>query len=399
MLWGDKVKKIIIIKYGELTTKKDNINYFLSCLKDNISNLDLDVSIKFDRGRMFIIPNDGEYINTISKLKYVFGIHEINLGYELDSNDINDIETNLKELIKDKDFTTFKVETKRSYKNYKMTSMEVSKYLGGIILKNKNNVKVDVHNPEVLVNIEIRDNKSYIYFDKLPGLGGYPVGSLGKGMLMLSGGIDSPVAGYLALKRGIRIEGVYFESPPHTSEAAKNKVESLARILTNYSGYMKLHIVNFTDIQESIYKNIPHEYLITIMRRMMYRIAERLAKRNNCKAIINGESVGQVASQTLTSMMAINNVTNYPIIRPVACLDKLEIIDISKRINTYDTSILPYEDCCTIFVPDHPVINPVIEKCIEYEKLIDVDKLIEEALKNVQTIKIYNKDTSFDDVL
>lgn len=393
------MEKIIIIKYGELSTKKDNINYFLSCLKDNIINSVGKYNIKFDRGRMFIQTDNSDYDEIVSKLQNVFGIHEINLGYKIDSNDINDIENNLINLLKDKSFKTFKVETKRSYKNYNMNSMEVSKYLGGVVLKNFNDIKVDVHNPELLINIEVRSDNAYIYFDKIAGIGGYPVGSLGKGMLMLSGGIDSPVSGYLALKRGVRIEGVYFESPPHTSEAAKNKVLELTRILTKYSGYVKLHIVNFTNIQESIYKNIPHEYLITIMRRMMYRISERLAKRSNAKVIINGESIGQVASQTLTSMLAINSVIIMPVIRPVACLDKLEIIDIAKKIGTYETSILPYEDCCTIFVPEHPVINPTIGKCIEYEKLIDVDVLINEAVNNVEVIKVENKKDDFDDVL
>ncbi len=394
------MNKIIIIKYGELSTKKDNINYFLSSLKDNIVNIIGDMgSVKFDRGRMFITSERDNYDKIINKLKYVFGIHEINLGYKLDSNNISDIENNLKDLIKDKEFKTFKVETKRSYKNYPMNSMEISKYLGGVVLKNVKDISVDVHNPDIVINVEVRSDSAYIYFDKVEGIGGYPVGSLGKGLLMLSGGIDSPVAGYLALKRGVRIEGVYFESPPHTSEAAKNKVRELAKILTNYSGYIKLHVVNFTNIQESIYKNIPHEYLITIMRRMMYRISERIARKNNCKVIINGESIGQVASQTLTSMSSINSVTNMPVIRPVACLDKLEIIDIARRINTYETSILPYEDCCTIFVPDHPVINPTIEKCIEYEKLIDVDSLINEVMNSIETIKIENNDNSYSDVL
>ena len=394
------MNKIIVIKYGELSTKKDNINYFLSSLKDNIVNIIGDMGVvKFDRGRMFITSESDNYDEIINKLKYVFGIHEINLGYKLDSNNISDIENNLKDLIKDKEFKTFKVETKRSYKNYPMNSMEISKYLGGIVLKNVKDISVDVHNPDIVINVEVRSDSAYIYFDKVEGIGGYPVGSLGKGLLMLSGGIDSPVAGYLALKRGVRIEGVYFESPPHTSEAAKNKVRELAKILTNYSGYIKLHVVNFTNIQESIYKNIPHEYLITIMRRMMYRISERIARKNNCKVIINGESIGQVASQTLTSMSSINNVTNMPVIRPVACLDKLEIIDIARRINTYETSILPYEDCCTIFVPDHPVINPTIEKCIEYEKLIDVDSLIDEVMNSIETIKIENNDNSYSDVL
>ena len=276
------MERIIIIKYGELTTKKDNINYFLSCLKDNIRNMiGSGANIQFDRGRMFISGDNLEELK--EKLKCVFGIHEINLGYKLESNDINLIENSLKELIKNKEFNTFKVETKRSYKNYTMNSMEISRYLGGVVLKNKKDISVDVHNPDIVINIEIRSDHSYIYFDKIPGIGGYPVGSLGKGMLMLSGGIDSPAAGYLALKRGVRIEGVYFESPPHTSDAAKNKVIDLARKLTNYSGYIKLHVVNFTEIQESIYKNIPHEYLITIMRRMMYRISERIATHNRCR--------------------------------------------------------------------------------------------------------------------
>lgn len=394
------MKKVIIIKYGELSTKKDNINYFISCLKDNIRNsIKDDCKIIFDRGRMYIYSNDENYNEILDKLKYIFGIHEINLGYKIDGNNLLDIENNLIELIKDKKFKTFKVETKRSYKNYKMNSMEISKYLGGVVLKILKNISVDVHNPECLINVEVRNDSSYIYFDKIKGIGGYPVGSLGKGLLMLSGGIDSPVAGYLALKRGVRIEGVYFESPPHTSEAAKNKVIELTKLLTKYSGYIKLHIVNFTEIQEEIYKNIPHEYLITIMRRMMYRITEKIAKRNNAKVIINGESIGQVASQTLTSMSAINNVTNMPVIRPVACLDKLEIINIAKNINTYETSILPYEDCCTIFVPDHPVINPTIEKCIEYEKLINVDELLNNAIKNTSTIKVQNEIDKYSDVL
>ena len=217
------MEKVIIIKYGELTTKKDNINYFLSCLKDNIANsIGNSAKIQFDRGRMFIYSNEDKYNEILEKLQCIFGIHEINLGYKLESNDLKLIEDNLKELIKTLDFKTFKVETKRSYKNYNMTSMEISRVLGGVVLKNKKDISVDVHNPDVTISVEIRSDSSYIYFDKISGIGGYPVGSLGKGMLMLSGGIDSPVAGYLALKRGVRIEGVYFESPPHTSEAAKN---------------------------------------------------------------------------------------------------------------------------------------------------------------------------------
>ncbi len=387
------MRKIIILKYGELSTKKDNINFFISTLKENIKNSlkDLNANITYDKGRMFITSNDEYYESIISKLQTIFGLHEINSGYELKTNDLEEIKQSLISLIADREFTTFKVETKRSDKTIPMTSMEISRILGGVVLKNKDNVKVDVHNPEVTINVELRHNHSYIYFDKIAGLGGYPVGSLGKGLLMLSGGIDSPVAGYLALKRGVRIEALYFESPPHTSEAAKNKVKSLAQDLSKYSGYVKLHIVNFTKIQETILRQCPHEYLITIMRRMMYRIAERIAWKNNAKVLINGESIGQVASQTLTSMAAINEVVKMPVIRPVACLDKLDIIDLAKKIGTYETSILPYEDCCTIFVPKHPVINPISALCREYEELFDFESLIAEAVRTEEVIKIENK--------
>ena len=208
---------------------------------------------------------------------------------------------------------------------------------------------------------------------------------------MLSGGIDSPVAGYMAMKRGIKLECLYFESPPHTSPQALNKVKQLVEILSEYQPDIKLHIINFTNIQENIYKNINPNYMITIMRRMMYRIADKIREKNKALVIINGESVGQVASQTLNSMYVINNVTTTPIIRPVACLDKIEIIEIAKKINTYETSILPYEDCCTIFLPKHPVINPKLTNCLEYEKLLNYQQLIEEAITNVQTIKITKK--------
>lgn len=395
------MEKIIIIKYGELTTKKDNINFFISTLKNNIKEMlkDFDVEINYDKGRMFIKSNDNLDL-IIDKLKMVFGIHELNIGYELESNDFELIKSSLVELIRDKEINTFKVETKRSDKNYPINSMEVSRILGGLVLKNVKNSKVDVKMPETLINVEIRFKNSYIYFEKIEGLGGYPVGTLGKGLLMLSGGIDSPVAGYLALKRGVRVEAIYYESPPHTSVAAKNKVLSLAKKLAQYSGYVKVHIINFTDIQENILKNCPHEYLITIMRRMMYRIAERVANKNNCKAIINGESIGQVASQTLTSMSVINETIKMPVIRPVACLDKIDIIDISKKIDTYETSILPFEDCCTIFVPDHPVINPVLEDAINYENNFNYEELISEAIKNEEIIKVTNdKSTEFNNVL
>ena len=385
------MEKVIIIKYAELTTKGDNINYFIRALKDNINDSlkDLNHDIKADKGRMYIYTDEFDLV--LDKLQHTFGIHEINIGYEIDTIDIDEIGNHLIELLKNKEFNTFKVESKRSDKAYPMTSMEISRSLGGIVLKNLDNKKVDVHEPELMINVEVRFGKSLIYFDKIKGIGGYPVGTLGKGMLMLSGGIDSPVAGYLAMKRGVRIEAIYFDAPPHTSEAAKNKVLELARKLSDYSGYVKVHVINFTRIQEEILKNCPHEYLITLMRRYMYRIAERVARQGNCKCIINGESIGQVASQTLTSMNAIETVVDIPVIRPVACLDKLDIIKISEDIGTYNTSILPYEDCCTIFVPKHPVINPTKELCEEYEKLYDFDTLVNDAIKNQEVIRIEDK--------
>ena len=392
------MKKLIIIKYGELTTKHDNINFFIKTLKNNIeSSLSgIDNKITYDVGRMFIETD--EYDEVVKKLTNTFGIHEINIAYEIDDRGLDNISKVLIELLSDKDFNTFKVVTKRSDKSYPIKSMDVSKSLGGVVLKNKKTVKVDVNNPELLINVEIRNNKAYLYFEKVEGIGGYPVGTLGKGMLMLSGGIDSPIAGYLAMKRGIRIEGVYFDSPPHTSIDAKNKVLELASILSSYSGYVKLHVIHFTEIQEAIYRYCPKEYMITIMRRMMYRIAEKLAHKNNCKAIINGESVGQVASQTLTSMAAINEVIKMPVLRPVCCYDKIEIIDLAKKIGTYDVSIRPFQDCCTIFVPEHPVINPEIEKAREYEQAFDFETLINEAVKNDEVIKL-PLENKFDDIL
>lgn len=378
------MKKMILIKYGELTTKKGNRSVFIRLLVKNIQSLlkNVDYKIKYDRVRMYIESEDIELV--ISKLKNVFGIHSIVKCYKV-KTDTEEIKSSLLEILKDVEFKTFKVETNRALKSFPIPSMEFSRMMGGHILKNFN-CKVDVHNPDLLLKIEIRDENTYIYSDEIKGLGGYPVGIQGTGLLMLSGGIDSPVAGYLALKRGVDLECLYFESPPHTSLEAKNKVIKLASIINSYSGNIKVNVVPFTKLQEAIYKNVDESYVITIMRRMMYRIAERLVIKKNLKVIINGESVGQVASQTLSSMVVINNVTNLPIIRPVACLDKLEIIDISNEIGTYETSILPFEDCCTIFLPKHPVINPELSKCLEYESRFDYESLINECIDNIEVV-------------
>ena len=396
------MEKIIIIKYGELTTKKDNINFFLKILKSNIdkSLLGMEVNIKYDRGRMYIFPLKDNYDEIINKLKNVFGIHEIVTGYKLDTVSFEDIGIKTIELLKEKEFSTFKVVTKRSDKSYPLTSMEINKELGALILKKKKGISVDVNTPELIVNVEIRQDNTYVYFDGIAGFGGFPVGSLGKGLLMLSGGIDSPVAGFLSMKRGVKLECIYFDAPPHTTPEAKNKVISLAKKLAIYNREIKLHVINFTEIQEAIYKNIPHDYLITIMRRMMYRISSLVAKNNRCHIIVNGESIGQVASQTLTSMSVINECIKIPVIRPIACFNKNEIIEIAKEIGTYETSILPFEDCCTIFVPLHPVINPTLAKVLEYEKLIDVDDLIHRAYKEHELIKSTDKDIKeYEDIL
>ena len=354
------MEKIILIKYGELTTKKANRGLFINILTQNVKKAlkDFDIKLIHNRVRMFIeVKDDNEMDAIIEKLTKVFGIHSIVICYK-SNNNIDDIKKNVLSVAHGVEFRTFKVVTKRCDKKFPIKSMEFNNVIGGVLLKNIDGIKVDVHNPEYTVKIEIREENTYIYSKEIAGAGGYPVGVAGRGILMLSGGIDSPVAGYLAMKRGIKLECLYFESPPHTSPQALNKVKKLVEILSNYQADIKLHIINFTNIQENIYKNINHEYMITIMRRMMYRITDEVRMRQEALVIINGESVGQVASQTLNSMSVINNVTNTPVIRPVACLDKLEIIEIAKKIGTYETSILPYEDCCTIFLPKHPVINP-----------------------------------------
>lgn len=394
------LKKLILIKYAELSTKKDNIMMFIKQLKNNLEERlrKYDASITFDKGRMFVECKNN-FDKCLDLVLHTFGIHEVVIASELENNSLELIDKSLISLILDKEFKTFKVETIRSDKSYPMTSIEISKHLGGVVLKNKKGVLVDVHHPEVVLHVEIRKNHAYLYMDRKEGIGGYPVGTLGKGMLMLSGGIDSPVAGYLAMKRGVKLEAIYFESPPHTSEEAKNKVLELAKIIGEYASPIKVHIIPFTKIQEAIYKNIPKEYMITIMRRMMYRISSIIAYNNRCKILVNGESIGQVASQTLSSMSVINEVVKMPVIRPVACFDKLEIIDLAKKIGTYETSILPYEDCCTIFVPDHPVINPKSEKCQEYEKLIPYEELIHEAIKSHKVIVPANEQKDFEDYL
>ncbi len=383
------MKRIILIKYGELTTKKDNRGFFIKTLRKNILNklTDYNIEIKDDYYRMFIYCEESDIDKIISILKSIFGIHEIVICISSTDTSILNIKNISLDIMKNKTFKTFKVETNRSDKSYPIKSMEINNIIGGHILKNIN-CKVDVHNPDYLLNIEIRCEGVYIYENRIKGLGGYPVSTLGRGLLMLSGGIDSPVAGYLTIKRGVELYYLYFESRPHTSIEARNKVIALARKLEKYNSNGKLLVVNFTKIQEAIYKNLDPDYLITIMRRMMYRIAEKVAKKNKCLAIVNGESIGQVASQTLSSILSVNDVTNFPILRPLCSFDKLDIIDIAKKIDTYETSILPYEDCCTVFVPKHPVINPNLKHIYHEESLYDFSELLDEAVNNIEVVDL-----------
>ena len=391
------MEKVILIKYGELTTKKGNRNYFVKTLTKNIENKlkDFNVLIEKNLSRMYIHYNVEDEEAIINKIHEIFGIHKYHIAYVTNS-DLDSIKNELIKTVKLQNFKTFKVETKRSDKSFPKTSMELSKIFGGIVLKNKDNIKVDVNNPDTIIHVEIRKDHTFIYYNSYNGLGGYPSGIQGKGLLMLSGGIDSPVAGFLAMKRGIKIEAVYFEAIPHTSLEAREKVITLVNKLKVYTNDIKLHIVPFTKIQEEIYKNVSPNYVITIMRRMMYRIMESLCKKNKAKVIVNGESIGQVASQTLNSMYVINNVTNIPVIRPVACLDKLEIIEIAKKIDTYETSILPYEDCCTVFVPKHPIINPTLEETLKEEEKFAYDELLKEAIDNTF---IYKEKNDYENIL
>ena len=388
----------ILVRFGELSTKGKNKKDFIKRLAVNMQQALRDYpDLKFERTRdhVYIHLNGTDPFELAPVLKNVFGLRSFAPTLKVE-NDIEKIVEAAYEVMKSKK-GTFKVITKRANKRFPIHSDEVNRAAASRILKNCPDLKVDVHEPDYSLIIEIREEATYVMADTIMGLGGYPVGVGGKAMLMLSGGIDSPVAGYLTMKRGVEIECIHYASMPYTSQEALNKVKELARIISSYQGKIKLHIVPFTDLQLAIYNNCDEEYAITLMRRMMYRLAERVAKENNCLAIVNGESIGQVASQTLESMGVINAVTNMPVIRPVVTYDKLEIIDLAVKINTYETSILPYEDCCTIFTPKNPVTKPHIHKVEKQEAMFDFEPFIEEAIKNTETITIYPT-TTFDEI-
>ncbi len=387
----------ILVRFGELSTKGKNKKDFIKRLALNLQRALQDYpNLKFERTRdhIYIHLNGTDPKEITPTLEKVFGIRSFAPTIKVE-NDLEKIVAASKLEMSDKK-GTFKVITKRSNKQFPYHSDEINRAVASAILKSNENLKVDVHNPDYPLIVEIRDNATYIMSQTTLGSGGYPVGVGGKALLMLSGGIDSPVAGYLTMKRGVEIECIHYASLPYTSQEALNKVKELTRQISGYQGRIKLHIVPFTETQLAIYKNCDESYAITIMRRMMYRIAEMVANNNNCLAIVNGESIGQVASQTLESMAVINAVTTKPIIRPVVTYDKLEIIALSEKIGTYETSILPYEDCCTIFTPKNPVTKPHIYKVEKQEKSFDWESLITEAVEKTETIVIYPS-TKFDD--
>ncbi|MBO5087206.1 MAG: tRNA 4-thiouridine(8) synthase ThiI [Lachnospiraceae bacterium] len=384
-----------LIKYAEIGTKGKNRYKFEDVLcqqiKNHVAHLG-EFSIRREYGRIFLYAeSEYDFEDLIKELQKVFGIVGIcPIVVEQDVNFEsvkNSVLAYVKEAYGDRTLT-FKVNARRTNKKFPMGSMEMNSELGHHILETFPNMKVDVHKPDVLLNVEVR-NEVYIYSHIIKGAGGLPVGTNGKAMLLLSGGIDSPVAGYMISKRGVELEAVYFNAPPYTSERAKQKVVDLARIVSGYSGKIRLHIVNFTDIQLAIYEKCPHEELTIIMRRYMMKIAEEIAKKNNCQALITGESIGQVASQTMHSLACTNEVCTMPVFRPCIGMDKQEIVDISEMIDTYETSILPYEDCCTIFVAKHPVTKPILDIIKRSEtKLVDViDGLMQTALDTVEVVE------------
>ena len=374
----------IMIRFGELSTKGKNKKEFIHLLFLNVKNAlkEFDVGVEERYDHIYVKLNNNEPNEIIKRLQDVSGIQAMSLVCKV-NKDIKDIKKASLELIKLEKGKTFKVNCKRGDKSFPLISDQIVREVAPVILRNTD-LKVDVHNPDINLSIDVRFEGAYIYTNSYPGLGGYPLGIAGKSMHMLSGGIDSPVAAYLLMRRGVKIECIHFASPPYTQEAVIYKLEDLLHKLNRYQPEIRLNIIPFTKIQEAIYDNSPESYCITLMRRMMFRLASKLAARRNCPVISSGESVGQVASQTLQSMHVINEVTNMPVIRPCATMDKLEIIEISKKIDTYEISIRPYEDCCTIFTPKAPKTAPNFNEVVELEKKFDWEPLIEEAIKNVE---------------
>lgn len=382
----------LLVRYGELTLKGTNRKMFVNQLKDNVKRALIPLSgyhVKGKRDRMYIeLSPEADINEIIQRLSKVYGIKSISPVIKIDKNEekINQSAIQLSH-----DFekgSTFKVDVKRVDKSFRLDTYELQRQVGGAILKENNNITVNVKNPDYEIKIEVRMDAIYIYEKVIAGAGGLPVGTGGKTLLMLSGGIDSPVAGIEVMKRGVTVEAIHFHSPPFTSEKAEDKVIELTRILAERVGPIKLHLVPFTEIQKQINKVVHPRYTMTSTRRMMMRISDKVVHQINANAIVNGENLGQVASQTLKSMYAINHVTATPVLRPLLTLDKEDIIKKAKELGTFETSIQPYEDCCTIFTPKNPVTEPDFDKVIKYESVFNFDEMIENAVENIETLTI-----------
>lgn len=387
----------VLIRFGELSTKGKNRRDFIKRLEKNIRRMlgeYENLEYRRTHDRIYIKLNGADPKGVEEKLKKVFGISSFSFTEKVDS-DIETIQATCLRIAKEHEALgkkTFKMKTKRHDKTFELKSDGVNRACAGEILRNTE-LKVDVHNPDVLIQVEIHEHSTYITSEKIKGAGGYPTGINGKVLLMLSGGIDSPVAAYELMKRGLDVEAIHYASPPYTSEAAKQKVLDLATIMAEYQGALKVHVVDFTPMQLEIYKTAGDPYAITIMRRMMYRIAERVGQNVGALAIATGESVGQVASQTLESIYCINDAIHMPVLRPLVCMDKVEIIDLARMIGTYETSILPFEDCCTIFDPKNPVTKPTIKKAEFYEAKFDYETLLNQCVESmVCEVCRYEKD-------
>lgn len=382
----------IMVRYGELSTKGKNRMRFINKLKQNIKHvlsIYPDVTITANRDRAHIFLNGTDYVPVAESLKNIFGIQAFSPSYKVEKN-LESIKQAVQEVMQDvyHDGLTFKITSKRSDHTFEMDSRKLNQYLGSAVFDVLPNIQAKMKGPDINLQVEVREEAAYLSYENIKGAGGLPVGTAGRGMLMLSGGIDSPVAGYLALKRGVDIEAVHFASPPYTSPGTLKKAQDLTRKLTKFGGNITFIEVPFTEIQEEIKEKAPEAYLMTLTRRFMMRITDRIREERSGLVIINGESLGQVASQTLESMQAINAVTCTPIIRPVVTMDKLEIIDIAQKIDTFDISIQPFEDCCTIFAPDRPKTNPKIKNVEQYEKRMAVEELVERAVAGIKVTTI-----------
>ncbi len=393
----ENIEKVISVSFGEIALKGKNRGYFEHQLITKIRKVIKEfsgINVYRDQGKLYIECKEEDINDIIRKVKNVFGIIYISPCYkvEKDMDSIGKVaafavKEKMEELRKEKEDVTFKAEAKRADKNFPYKSPEIARMIGGAVLKNVDGIKVDVHNPDITVNVDIRTS-AYVYTDRYSGRGGLPIGTNGKGLLLLSGGIDSPVAGFMMAKRGVEISGIHFHSYPFTSERAEEKVKSLAKILEIYCGRMKVYKVNLLNIQKEIRKNCPEDEMTIISRRFMMRIAEYIASKEGINALITGESLGQVASQTIQGLTVTNASVDIPVLRPLIGMDKTDIIDISKDIGTFETSILPFEDCCTVFLPKHPVTKPKLEDIEESESKLDIQSLIEDAVEKIEIMEL-----------